>query len=201
MAIRNQTITSSQAFGLRGRAGAKGEADFFRALSLAKHPETGVSLADFTVFRSLDIPASPGYRGDVDLVIANGDRAVLVDVKRWSGRAPYWTLPGTSRPMRGALPLREQGRWRLSHNMWTALDRYRAVLRDTPKLSAMVAFVPTSARDPESVPSSVRILRWPGGIGSYLAGAAFEELFRRLGTSPQEIPSSTARILSGLERH
>jgi hypothetical protein len=187
--------SSSDVFGARGRVGAAGERLFV---------STGLrnaGLDQFPTWTGLDIPTTPGsvpLRGDVDCVIANGDKVVLVDVKRWA-KAVYWTVPGTRIGMKGLVPMSDGGRVGLSSNMGAALDRYRAALGGS-HVSALVVFVPTTNHDPASVPTSVRWLTWPGGIRSYLAGEAYAELHQRLGPSVEPVPDRTRTLLERLVR-
>lgn len=187
-------------YGKRGRIGALGEDFFDEALKRA-------GLDRFPRFRSLRLPAQPGkasMRGDIDSVLANGNQIVLVDVKSWKGGV-LWTFPVRLRPFKGLpfngiAPMRDNdGRWRLSENMVTALDRMRDELPDA-EITAMVVFVPTRKSDLTSVPRSVRFLVWPGGIQSYFLSEFFWELERRLGKEARKVPTRTLQTLAGLGR-
>ncbi|MFF7292039.1 nuclease-related domain-containing protein [Microbacterium sp. NPDC008134] len=182
-------------YGARGRVGAAGENYFARGLKRA-------GLTKFEVFYSLNIPDVPGkarMRGDIDCVIANGAKVVLIDVKRWAG-SWLWTIPGTDKPLNGFLPYSKDGEWGLSKNMITALDRMRLRLPEAD-ISAMVVFVPTKNHDPESVPRSVDFLIWPGMIRSYISGHAFGELNLRLGNEVVDVPPSALHLLTQLKRN
>ena len=184
----------SQKYGARGRVGARGENHFAQSLSRA-------GLTKFEVFYSLNIPDVPGkqsMRGDIDCVLANGNKVVLVDVKRWAG-SWLWKIPGTSKPMNGLLPYSKDGGWGLSQNMITALDRIRMRLPEAD-VSAMVVFVPTKDHDRESVPRNVDGLIWPGMIRSYLSGDAFGELGARFGNEVADVPQTTLQLLTRLKR-
>ncbi|MGH8953679.1 MAG: nuclease-related domain-containing protein [Microbacterium sp.] len=185
----------SEKYGARGRVGAQGESYFAQGLKRA-------GLTKFEVFYSLNIPDVPGkkrMRGDIDCVIANGNKIVLVDVKRWAGTW-FWTIPGTDKPMNGFLPYSKDGDWGLSKNMSTALDRIRLRLPEAD-ISAMVVFVPTKNHDRESVPRNVDGLIWPGMIRSYISGHAFGELNVRLGNDVVDVPQSTLHLLTQLKRN
>lgn len=187
-------------YGKRGRIGALGEDFFDEALKRA-------GLDRFPRFRSLRIPDQPGktsMRGDIDSVLANGNRIVLVDVKSWKGGVlwtlPIWFRPFIPLPFNGSKPMLDDcGRWQLSKNMITALDRMRYVLPEA-EITAMVVFVPTRKSDLTSVPRSVRFFVWPGGIQSYISGEALDELEHRLGQVAQEVPTRTLQTLARLGR-
>lgn len=182
-------------YGQRGRVGALGEDYFDKALRRA-------GLDKYMRFRSLRIPDQPGktsMRGDIDSVLANGNKLVLIDVKRWKGRV-LWTVPILKelRPVNGLKPiLDDRMRWQLSRNMTTALDRMRYALPDAD-VSAMVVFVPTHNGDLDSGPKSVRFFFWPGGIQSYTSGEAIYELTKRLGAEPEDVPTRTLQRLARL---
>lgn len=182
-------------YGQRGRVGAQGENYWAQALKRA-------GLTKFKVFYSLnipDVPGRPSMQGDIDCVIANGNKVVLVDVKRWAGHF-FWTIPGTGKPMNGLVPYTKNDEWKLSQNMVTALDRMRHSLPGAD-VSAMVVFVPTKNHDRESVPLSVDFLIWPGMIRSYVSGAAFDELYLRLGDEVEEVQPQVMHLLSRLKRN
>ncbi len=140
----------------------------------------------FCFWTSRAVPNDPNdYRamrsyGDVDLVAANGNRVVLIDAKWWSGGKVYWSFGG--RPMNGLSPVRDSGgrNWKpLSRNMAMAVERFSAVLPGH-YVSAIVIFVkPRSSKG--SLPASVKLLRWPGGIRSYLPGDGVRQIRKRLG--------------------
>jgi hypothetical protein len=162
--------------------------------------------ANYSTYRSLDIPAQPGTRpmsGDVDTVAASKQAAVLIDVKKWTGGHIYWSLNGKG--FKGFLQpaLREEDgtpKWSLSRNMEIAQERYRAALPKQIAVYAMVVFVPADVRRMEaSVPRSVRQLIWPGGIRSYLADESYDVLERLLG-APSKAHGDVDRILRHLER-
>ena len=188
-------------FGKRGTVGDRGEDYFGKAL-------VNSGLDRFAVYRSLGIPAKADQtrlRGDVDCVIANGDRVVLIDVKRWTGDY-LWTLPFTNRPMRGLGPLLMQKtksgplEWSLSKNMAAAQDRYSAALPQV-LVTSMVAFAPTNDRDRDSGPKNVQFLLWEGGIKSYTIGEAVTELKLRLGPEVIEPLPEITHLLTGLQIH
>lgn len=187
-------------YGERGRVGALGEDYFDRALKRA-------GLDKYPKFRSLRIPDQPGkasMRGDIDSVLVNGNKVVLIDVKRWKGSV-LWTFPIALSPFNG-LPfngvkwiLDNQKRWQLSKNMITALDRMRHVL-PAADISAMVVFVPRNNWDANSAPRTVRFFIWPGGIQSYTSGKAIYELRKRLGLDLEDVPPRTLQMLARLGR-
>ena len=185
----------------RAVIGDRGEDYFGKAL-------VNSGLDKFSVYRSLGIPAKGNQtrlRGDVDCVVANSDRVVLIDVKRWAGDY-LWTLPFTNRPMRGLGPLMMQKtkggplEWKLSGNMAAAQDRYSAALPHA-HVTSMVAFAPTNDRDRNSGPKNVQFLVWDGGIKSFTIGEALTELKLRLGPEVVQPLSEITHLLTGLQIH
>lgn len=179
-----QSLSSSQAhdkFGANVVAGQIGE----RALA-AKLQNSSETRA-YSLFQSLGIPAKPGskrYSSDVDMALINGNRVVLIDAKQWSARKFYWSLAGTvfenfsvKRDRRSNEPVT------MSKNMDMAVNRYREYLPGCVVLG-MVVFVPSKA----GLPSGVSLLRWPGGIKSYLPNDAIRRIHRFLGepTKPKD---------------
>ena len=189
-------------FGKRGVVGNQGEDYFGKAL-------VNSGLDKFTFFRSLGIPAKPNQvklHGDVDCTISNGLDLILIDIKRWK-RGFLWAIPFTHWPMRGWMPLvmaKRKGQaptWnKLSSNMAAALDRYSAALPHA-NVSAMVIFVPTVDRDPDSGPEHVELLIWPGAIKSYTVGEAISEIMLRLGAEVVEPLPEITQLLKGLQIH
>lgn len=178
-------------FGKHADIGAVGEKRFAQALR-----DAGLDTAA-DIYYSLGLPRGHGRKqtqSDVDAVLANGNRVVLVDVKRWKGNVIYWTLGGL--PFRGLEPLTHGGRWRLSANMAAALQRYREALPGV-NVSAMVVFVPAPRG---AAPASVRWMKWPGGIRSFLLPAALRELHARLGSTYTTPPARVSGLLKSLER-
>ena len=152
----------------------------------------------YDVFYSLSIPksrhSSKALASDVDAALLNGNRLVLVDVKRWKGNGVYWSMSGL--PFMGFSPLMHGGKWKMSANMAAAVRCYREALPGV-QISAMVVFVPTQRGN---VPASVRWLKWPGGIGSFLLPAAVRELRTRLGSERKPPAAHTFGTLSALQR-
>lgn len=178
MANRNRVGASFNDGGIERKYGAKSAAagrsgEEYFAQILAKHGIT----RDYTVWYSLRIPNDPRnsnatkYNSDVDVAIAAGDRLILIDVKKWASGHHYWTLFGL--PFKGIQPMMKDGKWKLGANMAGALSRYRAHLPNM-RVEAMIVFVPTNSRG--AAPSSVFALKWPGGIKSYLHGAAITRI-------------------------
>ncbi|AQX81553.1 hypothetical protein BWO91_17690 [Plantibacter flavus] len=192
-------------FGQNGHTGAQGEKFFLDGLKRS-------GIADFADVRhGVRIPSSPAdgqpIQTDVDFTISNGDRLVLVDVKRWSTGAAYWSIPWLNLPMKNRRPLlKEHSRsvrsigelvtayrsrqWALSRNMEWALTRYRDALPSV-HVSAMVVFVPTSKG---GMPESVSWLLWPGLIRSYRADQSYGEIQHRLGHSSKPLARTTALL-------
>lgn len=166
-------------FGAQAEAGASGERYFRSALERA-----GLG-TKYEVYYSLKIPNDPTradatkYSSDVDVALASGDRLVLVDVKRWAAGKFYWSCFG--KPFKGVTPMRHNGEWRLSANMAMAVSRYRKCLPGV-RVEGIVVFVPTGLRG-ERLPAGVGLLRWPGGIRSYVLGPGLDKIKRTLGPS------------------
>ena len=164
-------------------AGRFGEQQFAGILD-----KFGIS-RDYDVWYSLKLPSDPRnpggtrYNSDVDVAIASGNRLLLIDVKRWAGGYHYWTLFGL--PFKGLTPMMKNGQWKLGANMAGALARYRSNLSGM-HVEAIVVFMPTNARG--SAPASVFAFRWPGGIKSYLHGAAIAKIKSTLGRSERVNP-------------
>ncbi|QWT25109.1 NERD domain-containing protein [Subtercola sp. PAMC28395] len=113
----------------------------------------------YEVFTSLSIP---GFAGDVDLFLLNGDRLVILDIKYWRS-AFYCSIPWWPRPIyprRDLVPLLKDGMWELSRNMVLALNTPRALLPDLV-IHAGVVFAPMP-RQPERL--FVNLLFWPGPV-------------------------------------
>lgn len=195
----------AKAYGKNGDTGEQGEQYFFQGLQ-----RSGVTnLAD--VRHSVRIPSSPAdgrpIQTDVDFTIANGDRLVLIDVKRWAAGSTYWSIPWLNLPMKNRRPLlkdhsrsvesivellaaRRTRQWALSRNMEWALTRYRDALPGA-RVSAMVVFVPTSNG---GMPESVNWLHWPGLIRSYRADQSYGEIQHRLGPRSEPMAKTIALL-------
>lgn len=171
----------------RAEAGRTGESFYARALSRA-----GIT-KDYHVVQSLGVP---GLSTDVDIVIASLLGLVLIDAKKWK-QATYWSLPDGRFPMKDLRPHHKDGEWRLSRNMEAAVERYSAAVPHV-RVTALVAFVPTTKDDLTSVPN-VRFLRWPGGIRSFSAGESFSEIRSRLPAGHPPDPKVT-RFLTSLKK-
>lgn len=138
---------------------------------------------------------------DVDFAIANGNKIVLVDAKKYASGKFYW---GRKTIMEGLFTSKKDGKGKpivMGRNMENALDKYRAREREIRKqfakqgknypevhISAMVVFVPTP-----KLPKSVRFLVWPGGIKSYLPQDAIRKITKILG-KPDFSEPGTAKI-------
>lgn len=169
-------------------AGAAGERRLAGAISRSSE------VSGYMSWSSLGIPTPRGgerYSSDVDIALASGNRLVLVDAKMWAAGKIYWSILGY--PMRGLAPMRSKGGLkRLSRNMETAVARYRSQLPGHV-VKGVVVFVPTSKGG--GLPASVRLLRWPGGIRSYLVGDGLRRISSALG-APEE-PSAEIQGLLG----
>lgn len=141
-------------------------------------------IAVYSFWRSLRIPNKPGqkaYHGpDVDFIVANGNRLILVDCKKWSAGEFYWTLGG--KVMKGFKPMSEK---QISRNMEMAVDRYKSALPGHTVMG-IVVFVPTQ----RGLPTSVGFLRWPGGIKSYLPSGGVRKITSFLGDRQEVTPQA-----------
>lgn len=175
-----------QKFGHNAIIGAQGEKYYGNVLDRA-----GIS-SQYEVHSSLNIPnvsnSKSSYSSDVDFAVANGNTLILIDVKKWSAGKMYWSFMGF--PFKGMSPMLKDGKWRLSQNMVTAVERYQ---RNLPgiNIEAMVVFVPTTRNG--AMPTSVGLLFWPGKIRSYLAGDSIHKLPKILG-----IPSPVNPMIRSL---
>lgn len=168
--------SAQKKFGANAGIGAMGERQFGEMLKRA-----GLD-SKYTVWYSLSLPSIPGqkdYGTDVDVAISNGDKIILIDVKRWSAKYTYWSIFG--KPFQNLSPKIENGKWGLSKNMEMALDRFR---KNLPGISveAAVIFVPTSKA---GTTPTVGFLRWPGNIKSYAAADGLIKIQRFLGKTAQ----------------
>lgn len=151
-------------------AGLSGEKWLLKKLS-AQFP-------DAHIWFSVRTPARTGqkrYNSDIDLVVVNGRRVILIDAKRWEAGHVYWSLFGV--PMQGWRRMRRSNTpMKPSRNMAMAQSR---VAQDLPgaHVTSMVIYTPTK----RGLPTSVRWLRWPGGIRSYLPGDGLHAVPRRVG--------------------
>lgn len=180
-------------FGDQAEVGASGERYFETLLERAGLTQL------YDVHFSLGIPQgrdqkATRYNSDVDAVLVNGNKIVLVDVKRWKGNAIYWSVAGL--PFRGLAPLSHDKGWKLSANMAAALRRYKEALPGA-NITAMVVFVPTQRGH---LPTSVRWLKWPGEIRSYLSDSGMKEISRRLGPERTNPHPAITGVLSRLQR-
>lgn len=176
-------------------AGRVGEQRFAAILAKA-----GVT-RDYEVWYSLRIPKDPrnpggtNYNSDVDVAIASGNKLILVDVKNWASGYHYWSIAGL--PFKGISPMKKQnGEWKLGANMAGALARYRANLPGM-SVEAIVVFIPTNAKG--ALPSSVGLLRWPGGIKSYLHGSGINKIKSFLGKKERVNPKIES-LMSNMSR-
>lgn len=139
------------------RTGAAGERRF------SKFVQSHRELNQYWVYESLRIPAKRGqkrYSSDVDAAIVSGNRVVLIDVKAWKAGKFYWSAFG--KIWSGMTPTD----YKLSQNMQMAKARYQESLGEGVRIVPITVFVPTK----NGTPSSVKFLRFPGGVKSYLMG-------------------------------
>ena len=168
-------------------AGLSGEKWLLKKLS-AQFPHAHI-------WFSVRTPARAGqkrYNSDIDLVIANGSTVILIDAKRWEAGHVYWSLLGV--PMQGWHRMRRKGKpMSLGHNMEMAQSR---VSQDLPgaRVKSMVVYTPTK----KGLPTSVRWLRWPGGIKSYLSGDGLHAVSRALGRGDKPVPHDIERYFDSL---
>lgn len=178
-------------FGHKATIGAQGETYFAQAIAAA-----GLDRL-YATYYSLSLPVTTTSRqhqkSDVDAAVVNGNTIVLIDVKRWKGGTVLWSVSGL--PFSGLSPLVMDNGWKLSANMAAAVRRFKEALPGA-KVSAMVVFVPTQRG---STPTSVRWLKWPGDIRSYLLADASKELTARLG-SPAEPALRVQSLMNSLRR-
>lgn len=186
-----QSLTSSGAreeFGSESaRAGMVGEKYLDHAF------KRNDKLSEYTLYRSLKIPAGPRqkrYRSDVDFAFVSGNNVVLVDCKSWSAGHFYWSFFG--KLMKDFRPMGDKDQ--MSRNMAMAVSRYEEALPNH-RVTGIVVFSPTKSRKNGGVPTGVFLLRWPGNIRSYLPNDGMRKIARLLG-SP-EPPTSKAAILMG----
>lgn len=187
--------SATSQFGHHAKIGADGERHFQKALIGSKVNQ------DYNIWWSLSIPQDPSggrrYRGDVDVAIANGNKLVLVDVKKWAAGKVYWSLFGiSSLSFKGFERIGGGSDGGLSKNMSLAVDRYSKNLPGI-QVSAMVVFVPTTKRG--TVPTLLG-LRWPGGIKSYLYNDGARAIRKRLGEPVHEVDPSVAALLGRMLR-
>lgn len=142
----------------------------------------------YDVWYSLKIPNDPSnpgateYSSDVDVALTSGNRLILVDVKRWSATAPYWSIFGL--PFKGLTPLIKDGKWELGKNMAMAVSRYQKNLPGV-RVDAIVVFVPTK---PGGSAPMVNFLKWPGDIRSYNTQDGMRKIKNILGVSEDTLP-------------
>ena len=190
-----QSLSSSAAhekFGKTVIAGQIGEK------ALAAKLQTNPKTRSYDLYQSLGMPTKPGrkrYNSDVDMVLANGNRVVLIDAKNWSANKFYWSMGGTVFENFGVKRDRNSGEpVKTSKNMDMAVNLYNEYLPGVQVLG-MVVFVPTKA----GLPTSVKLLRWPGGIGSYLPNDAIRKITNFLG-APQETNDKVFQRLNALAK-
>lgn len=117
-------------------AGLSGEKWLLKKLS-AQFP-------DAHIWFSVRTPARTGqkrYNSDIDLVVVNGRRVILIDAKRWEAGHVYWSLFGV--PMQGWRRMRRNNTpMKPSRNMAMAQSR---VAQDLPgaHVTSMVIYTPT----------------------------------------------------------
>src|SRR5699024_1628557 len=129
---------------------------------------------DYMMWQSLRIPAQPGqkrYGGDVDMALASDRKLILVDCKRWAANHVYWSF--FNKPMKNLQPMGDA----LSKNMSLAVNRYSDALPGHI-VKGIVVFVPNQYG---GVPASVGLLRFPGGVRSYMAQDGLRKISRFLG--------------------
>lgn len=157
----------------------------------------------YPIWQSLGIPGPAGgkrggrYASDVDFALASGSTLLLIDCKKWAAGSIYWSIGGT--PMKGFSVMKSNNSYgdqqpHLSKNMATAVDRYSDNLPGIT-VRAIVLFVPTKA----GIPTSVRWLRWPGGIRSYLPGDGVRKASRILG-EPKPVDPQIQALLGRMLR-
>lgn len=180
-------------FGKNAYTGAAGE----RKLSghLNRHP----MCSRYFAWRSLRIPHSPGqtnYQSDVDMALASGNRLVLIDAKMYASGYTYWSAFG--RVFKGTQILKDDdgNPRRLSRNMELAVTRYREALPGC-RVEGVVIFVASGKKS--QLPNSVSLLRWPGGIRSYLPNDGMRKIAQILGT-PEEPSADIKRVLGNNTR-
>jgi len=201
MVFRNKAGTSFGDGGIQQKYGAQaaaaglmGEQLFYQLLE-----KYGIS-RDYDIWFSLRIPNDPSnphatrYNSDVDVAIASGNKLILIDVKRWAAGYHYWSLFGL--PFKGLTPITKNGSWKLGANMAGAQARFQANLKGM-RVESMVVFVSTNSRG--AAPSSVALLKWPGGIKSYLYGAAIPKIKSILG-KPQRVNPKIESLLEKMAR-
>jgi len=181
-------------FGKNADIGAAGERAYMQTLRKA-------GLTDiYDVHASLRIPQAKGgggtrYSSDVDFAVANGNRLILVDVKRWASGFHYWSFMGF--PFKNLVPMMKGGKWRMSANMAGALARYRDNLPGV-HVEGLVVFVATNNRG--AMPASVGFLRWPGGIPSALSGDSIHRIRRVLGKKAEPVDPKIKSLLGRMTR-
>lgn len=155
----------------------------------------------YEVYGSLNIPTPANqrhnqYSSDVDCAVANGNNLLLIDVKRWASGFHYWSIFGF--PFKNLTPMTKgNGQWALSGNMAAAVARYRDALPGV-NVQAIVVFVPTKSKG-MAMPASVGLLRWPGGIRSYLTQDALYKIKSILG-QPQPVEGKIRAVLGSMVR-
>lgn len=182
---------ANKKFGKNAAVGAQGERELHRALTTNKLTK------GYDIWSSLSIPdAPPGV--DVDIAVASGNRVVFVDAKKWSAKNFYWSIFGY--PMSGMSPRRDRsGKWKpLSKNMSMAKDKYARKLPGA-EIHCIVVFVPTGGRG-ASLPPSVRFLKFPGGIRSYLLQDGLRKINRILGEPTTTNPKISSELSSRTKR-
>lgn len=204
MPVRKGKVGSSLAsesavssMGKMAAVGAVGEKYFWKMV-------TGNSrTCNYDMWASLKIPVvtkqgrngktyrTKQYQADVDFAIANGDTIVLVDAKRYAAGKTYWSMGRNIMEGFGYKRDKSGKKILMSANMSNATDKYRARAEEIRqemmragkkvkpvKIVSIVVFVPTAKR---RFPKSVRWVRWPGGINSYLPEAGVSKIARLLG--------------------
>ncbi|TIH28607.1 hypothetical protein [Subtercola vilae] len=179
----------------RYEVGAKGE------LFMSRGFNTNRLTKDYAKFTSLSVPASMTDRsemkGDIDICLVSGNRVLMIDIKAWNPRYVYWTIPVLKRPMRGIRPLRkDDSEWALSKQMELGVERYSKALPQAT-VKAIVVFAPTNGQN--TVPLSVGLLVFPGGIRSYLARQSYKIARDFLG-EPEAADPAVTQFLMKMKR-
>lgn len=181
-----KSLTSDSAkrkFGKSTRAGIQGER--YLSQMFSSNPAT----KNYMSWASLNIPRKKGtsktYSSDLDFAIASGRTLIVIDAKSWSGGHTYWSAFGK---IFKDMSVMEH---RISQNMSLVVNSYQSRLPGH-RVVGMTVFTPTRGG---GLPTSVGLLRWPGGIKSYLPNDAIRKVSKILGDP--EKPSAEIQALCG----
>lgn len=159
---------------------------------------------------------------DVDFVFANGSNVVFVDVKGYAANRFYWTawFAGDYRIREGMFGFKkakskngsggsEETVQSLSRSMDMAVNQYSELLPEA-SITALLLFVPVGkvrsgdlmhAADPRKLPSSVSLLRAPGGVKSYKQEQGFSVINRLLGSEEATVPKHIQTVFDQHAMH